>query len=233
VNALADALKETLTAGGAAVVGFADLTGLPEENRPELPRGVVFGVALNPRIIDGIRTGPTKEYYDLYNEVNAHLADVGKRAERLLTEAGFRALVVAPTVHAEGLDIETLSASFSHKMAATRAGLGWVGKCALLVTPDFGSAIRFATVLTDADLPTGEAVTESNCGECTSCVDVCPGHAPSGKTWEPSRHRDDFFDARACLQGILDHNLDFGFICGMCIAACPWTDAYIRRETGA
>ena len=226
---LAQKLRDTLLAEGAAMVGFADLSAVPEEVRPELPRGVVFGVALDPAIIEGICMGPTKEYYDLYTRVNGQLSGLGRLAEAVLKEAGHKAAAVLPTVHSKEIIEETLSASFSHKMAATRAGLGWVGKCALLITRDFGSAIRFATVLTDADLPTGEPVTESNCGDCICCVQMCPGKAPSGTLWDTTKHRDSFFDARACLDAIKGHNLDFGYICGMCIAACPWTDAYIRR----
>ena len=45
--------------------------------------------------------------------------------------------------------------------------------------------------------------------------------------------REEFWDPRACLAGmkkineLRQVNLT---ICGMCIAACPFTQAYIRRE---
>jgi len=41
--------------------------------------------------------------------------------------------------------------SMPQKTIATRAGLGWIGKTALLITPQFGSAIRLNSVLTDME----------------------------------------------------------------------------------
>ena len=42
-----------------------------------------------------------------------------------------------------------------HKTVATRAGLGWIGKNCLLVTKEYGSAVRLSSLLTDAPLPAG------------------------------------------------------------------------------
>ena len=228
MNELADRLREDLTEKGADLVGFADMSHVPEKVRPPLPVALVFGIVLDARVIDGIRTGPTREYYDLYKHTNARLDAMAQHVSSMLIEAGFQAIPVLSTIPgAESFDKATLSTKFSHKMAATRAGLGWIGKCALLVTPQYGSAVRFATVLTDADLPVGVPITESRCGECSNCVAVCPGEAPSGKNWDVAMYRDDFFNAFACLNGILQHQSDFGFVCGMCIPACPWTQKYM------
>ena len=226
---LAARLCEVLAEGGAALVGFAELTQLPEEARHGLPRAVSLGVALDPEVIDGIRNGPTAAYYDLYNRVNEELTALADRAAEIIRDAGHGAHAVPATVGKDGLDTSTLAAEFPHKTAATCAGLGWIGKCALLITPEYGSALRFATVLTDAPLPTGEPVVESRCGECQECVDVCPGDAPSGKDWNVTKYRDEFFSAIDCVRGILSHETDFGYICGMCIAACPFTQTYLDR----
>lgn len=228
---LGNTLQDRLRRNGAALVGFADLSDGSEGFCPELTTAVSVAVALDPVVVDGIRGGPTEEYFRLYKRVNARLGELTGQAADLLEQAGFQARPIAPTVVSlEELDIETYTMPFSHKMAATCAGLGWIGKCALLVTPEYGSALRLATVLTDADLPTGTPITESRCGDCTNCVDVCPGGAPSGKNWDVSMHRDTFFNPQACVGGILSHQKDFGFICGMCIVACPFTEEYLERE---
>ncbi len=70
-----------------------------------------------------------------------------------------------------------------HKTVATRAGLGWIGKCALLVTRQFGSAVRLTSFLTDAELECAVPVTQSACRGCTLCVDTCPAGAVSGRQW--------------------------------------------------
>jgi epoxyqueuosine reductase QueG len=133
-----------------------------------------------------------------------------------------------------GIDSETQSTRLPHKTVATRAGLGWIGKCALLVTEKFGSAIRIATVLTDAELETATAIEDSRCGDCVLCVDSCPGKAPSGKEWNVNLDRDSFFDAFACAKAARERAVSrIGIddtICGICISVCPWTMKYVKRK---
>jgi epoxyqueuosine reductase QueG len=114
--------------------------------------------------------------------------------------------------------------------------LGWIGKCALLVTEEYGSAVRISTVLTDAPLETSVSVDDSACGDCALCVESCPGKAPSGKNWEVGLHRDSFFDVFACERASRERavaKLDFDdTFCGICISVCPWTRKYVEREVG-
>ena len=80
-----------------------------------------------------------------------------------------------------------------HKTAATLAGMGWIGKCAMLVTNETGSALRLTVVLTDALFEHGKPVIKSHCSpDCMACVNACPVNAPSGKIWEAGTDRDDF-----------------------------------------
>jgi epoxyqueuosine reductase QueG len=72
-----------------------------------------------------------------------------------------------------------------HKTVATLSGLGWIGKCALLVTRDYGAAVRLTVTLTDAPLQTGKPINKSYCGACTECQKNCPAGAVSGKLWSP------------------------------------------------
>ena len=230
-----DEIIQHLKSNGAGLLAFADLTPLPANVRCALPRAVAFVVALAPAIVASIKEGPTKEYYDEYVRVNRLLGELSNSLAELLRSRGFTAISSAATN--EGIDPQTHSTVLPHKTVATLAGLGWIGKCALLVTEDFGSAIRLNRVLTDAPLPAGTPITESRCGDCRACVDACPGSAPSGAAWAPHKRRDEFFDAFACRRaaretaqrrtGISDT------FCGICIAACPWTQRYIKRDTHA
>ena len=45
-----------------------------------------------------------------------------------------------------------------HKTIATRAGIGWIGKSALLVTAKYGSAIRLSSILTDTPIETASCL---------------------------------------------------------------------------
>jgi len=55
---------------------------------------------------------------------------------------------------------------------ANRAGLGWIGHSAILVTPAFGKAVRLASVLTDAPFICAEPVLESRCGRCRRSLGI-------------------------------------------------------------
>lgn len=226
-------VRETLLAEGACCVGVADLSDGNLSPYPNLPLAVVFAVALDPQIVRSLEDGPSVAYKQEYERVNEVLAGLVTRLTGLIEEAGFRAEGMSPT--SGDFDRETLAALFPHKTAATRAGLGWVGKCALLVTREFGSAVRFATVFTDAPLTPDAPVTRSYCGTCTACLDACPVHAPSGQEWYPGIAREDFWDAYACCREADRVAAEIGCehpICGRCIAACPWTKKYVRRVLG-
>jgi epoxyqueuosine reductase QueG len=86
---------------------------------------------------------------------------------------------------------------FPHKTAAASAGLGWIGKTALFVSPQFGPAVRLATVFTDLDLPVGDAIAEGRCGDCRACVDACPAGCGRDVQWRAGMARDELFDAGA------------------------------------
>jgi len=229
--AMLDELRTLLQRSGADIVGIADLNEIPADARDGFPFGVSIAVALNPQIIAEIKDGPTKQYREEYERVNKLLDMIGHHAVQFLEEHGHKAKWFPATSYS--IDPKTLSTILPHKTTATRAGLGWIGKCALLVTKAYGSAIRITTVLTDAPLPISESVDASLCGECTSCVDVCPGRTLSGINWEKGLHRDEFYDAFTCQKTALELTMQrVGVkttLCGICIAACPWTQKYVKR----
>lgn len=223
-------IRKILLDSGAALVGFADMSAVPPEERRGMPQALSIAVALNPRIIGRIAKGPTHEYFQEYSRANALLCSLALRAAGLLKEMGFDAVALEPTT--EEFDEVRLRAGLSHKIAATRSGLGWIGKNALVITRPFGSAVRLTTVLTDAPLETGAPLDESRCGACSACVEVCPAKAPSGKNWRLGIYRDEFFDARACCRKATEFCEAAGIdstICGICIEACPWTRTFLNR----
>ncbi len=224
-------LERVLTGREAAVVGCADLRVLPERMRDSLPVGVCIGVELTPSIVAGITGGPTKAYAGEYDRANALLRRLVDECAAFLRERGYRASGFEPTESVK--DNKNLSTVLPHKTVATLAGLGWIGKCALLVSETHGSAVRYNTVLTDAPLPVGTPVVEPRCGDCAACVEACPAQAPSGRDWRPELQREDFFDAFACRDTSRSQARKLGLdhtICGICIAACPFTWRYLARS---
>jgi len=226
-------LKEMLLARGASLVGFADLRELPAEIRNGLPSAVSIAVALDPEIVSEVPNGPRQEYADLYRRVNRFLDQLAEAAAEFLRARGYGAVPLAPT--GTRVDPETLSTRLPVKTAATRAGLGWIGKMALLVTEEHGPAVRLATVLTDAELPAGEPINTSRCGECRACVEVCPSQASTDTLWEAGMAREELFDAFACRNATRERAERFGISgpsCGLCVAVCPWTQRYLVTLQG-
>jgi epoxyqueuosine reductase len=224
-------IERMLRQGGANLVGFADVRGLPVEKTDSLPRAISIGVALDPNVVREIGSGPTPRYFAEYVRINQLLGELGSRVAGLIEAAGGRALAISAT--GENFDPATLSMRFQHKTVATLAGLGWIGKSALLVTREFGPAVRLASVLTDAEIETGTPIDASNCGACRQCVDRCPAKAIVGENWQASASRESIYSAPTCritartlaaAQGIK------ATICGICIHACPWTQRYLTRE---
>ncbi len=66
----------------------------------------------------------------------------------------------------------------SHIHAATAAGLAEIGWSGLAITPEFGSRVRFISIVTDADLvPTPMYDGPALCDRCGACIKHCPSLA--------------------------------------------------------
>ncbi len=217
---------------GADLVGFAEVSCLPAEVTGGLTRALAIAKALDPAVIRNIREGPTPEYFAEYERANLLLAQLSEEAARALIETGNRARTFPPTT--EQIDRTTLSAKIQHRTVATRAGLGWIGKSGLLVTKEYGSAVRLASVLTDAPLETGEPIEVSRCGDCRQCVERCPAQAILGLNWRTNSTREDLYNPMACFKMARALTTARGIkatICGVCINACPWTQRYVTGPT--
>ena len=231
---LALQLRDELQRQGADLVGFGDLAALPADTRQGLPTGVAVAVKLPKEAVRGIAAFeyPTRAYFDQYHLLNDRLDAIVTAGAALLRRAGYRAVARTRQYVSQ---FETDDATpLPHKTVATRAGLGWIGKSALLVTPEFGSMVRLSSLLTDAPLPCAPPVDESRCGDCEACARACPGGAVSGRLWHAGLPREEFFDAAACRAAARALSLaglgEEITLCGKCVAACPWTQRYLEEE---
>ena len=85
--AIREIIEGALTPGNDYIYGFADLKGLLGKEYDEFPSGISIGQRLDDSIIDGIDKGPTREYYDLYNNTNTMLAALSLKIQKGLTGA--------------------------------------------------------------------------------------------------------------------------------------------------
>ena len=185
-------------------IGYASLSGLLKPEYAKYKYGISLARKLDDQIINQISNGPTDLYYDLYCNINDELNMKTEAISNLLKTYHIKAYPIKATVTESELDDayeKTLRYSFSHKLAATRSGIGWIGKTDLLVTSRFGPRVRLATVLTTVNISNNRIpINESQCGSCNICVNHCSAKAATGQLWTISIDRDVFFDAFKCKE---------------------------------
>ena len=159
-------------------------------------------------------------HHHAYEVVNRELDRIALHLSTALRQKGYRALPIAASLRTNQAGI---CGPFSHKLAAHLAGIGWIGRSCLLVTPGHGPRVRFVTVLTDAPLvPTGVPM-ENRCGTCNACMESCPLKAFSGREFNENEPREDRFDAAACDRYLAGRRSESGVaVCGMCLWVCPY-----------
>ena len=174
----------------------------PPPGQPGRPRGRVSSYACLP--------GPDGEAAD-YHTVLAGACDGLVAWLRQRTGGAVRAKRFVD--HGWALD----------RAVAERAGLGFCGKHASLITPGAGSYVLLAEVLLDLPLPPTPR-SHRGCGTCTTCIPACP----TGAIVAPG-----VIDARRCIsyltiehRGPIDEELrplmgTWVFGCDLCQEACP------------
>ncbi|MFO7656789.1 MAG: tRNA epoxyqueuosine(34) reductase QueG [Bacteroidales bacterium] len=116
------------------------------------------------------------------------------------------------------------SAPVLERALAARAGLGWIGKNSMLISPKWGSFVFIGSVFLNVELEYDTPIKEM-CGSCSQCLDNCPTRAII---------RPKVIDARKCISYLTIENKEpipeiftqkmqnrvFG--CDICQDVCPW-----------
>lgn len=225
---LTDELKTRLLQCGAGLVGIGNVDDIPN---CQYKIGVSVAVPVPENIVYDLQTAPTEEYYHMYYTLNSKLNEIVMEGETFLKNAGYEAY--AQTTERVTTNEQWIS-KIPHKTVATRAGLGWIGKNCLLVTPEFGSAIRLSSLLTNAPLECSEAITHSKCGNCDLCVKNCPAQALHGTLWEAGMERKEIVDVDKCYKKQVEiMKAKTGIeqdLCGKCFAVCAYTQKYLKSR---
>lgn len=111
---------------------------------------------------------------------------------------------------------------FLERAFAAKAGLGFIGKNTTLITPEFGSWVFLAEIITTLELEPDPPVKKfiGTCGSCDRCIKACPTKALT-KPYE--------LDARKCISYQTIENKseltvdikDRAFGCDICQEVCP------------
>lgn len=227
---LTSEIKEFSKSIGADLVGIADLepfknnfTVVPENLIEPFTYAISIAICMDSEVINTITDGPTPEYAQLYRSVNISLDKISSQIVQRINEKGFSAKAIAASKIEDEVN---LLGSISHKAVARMAGIGWQGKNLLIITPQFGSKIRLATVLTNmpfiADLPL-----KNRCGKCEKCAKACPSSAIKNVSTDSHyKTRDEAVDIDKCYSRLKKFKVIPGIeatICGVCIKVCPFS----------
>jgi epoxyqueuosine reductase len=148
---------------------------------------------------------------DYHKVIRNKLKKLAKQIEQLYGEFGYRAFVDSGPVLERGL--------------AEKAGLGWIGKNAMLINPKAGSWFFLGTLLTDLELPIDQPLGTTHCGSCSACIDICPTQAIVAPN---------VIDSRRCISYLtieykgsipLEFRQAMGnriYGCDDCQLICPW-----------
>ena len=219
-------LLTLLQGEGADRVGFGDVTRLQPPSLQDLTAAVSVVVNLSDRIIDEINLaeGPTQIYFHHYRTVNTLLDSIAVKGMLQIQRWGYAAIAI-PASQTLNESEPLFRGRFPHRMAATRAGLGWIGKNGCLITPEYGPRVRLVTILTDMPLTVGIPIIEDHCGNCRRCAEACPAGALAGNTnWVPGLNREFLVDASLCSHYMKKsyQHIGRGAVCGICFRVCPW-----------
>ncbi len=114
------------------------------------------------------------------------------------------------------------TAPLAEKRYAVEAGLGWIGRQSLLITPKFGSYLLLGELVISDEVDAYDKPFEgSRCGRCNNCVESCP----TGAIVAPK-----IIDTTHCIachtvEQAPDVDIDLNgwiFGCDECQSCCPY-----------
>ncbi len=224
-NALMEEFFHSL---GIPLVGFADLSHINEDARRGFRYGISIALPHYKDTIKKILEGSSLEAFNAVNARNKEIKEIAAKGEEFIVAKGFRAFSQAYIKRDEKYETP-----LPHKTVATAAGMGFIGKSSALITKKYGPAVRLSSILTDMPFETAQPIIKSHCGNCRRCVDACPAGALLDHNWSIASARTDIIDIGSCNGEISRrgkvYNTTGGAICGVCIAACRYSQNYLTE----
>jgi len=208
-------IREELLSSGASVVGVASLRGVLHDDIAHLDTAISIGVDKN-----------------LNEDTISLLVSLQKKAVRTLRREGYRYFSIPPdSDRIKNKFVSSLFSFFPHKMAATSAGIGWIGKNGLLINAEYGPRLSLATVITDAPLQVSSPIEFSHCGECSLCVEFCPSGSLTGNHWSRIEPFTELIKLDRCnTHKSKSRTLNGKPNCGLCINICPYGRKEVREK---
>jgi len=177
---------------GADVFGVADTArfhDLPPEKHPktifpEVRSVIVLGRRITRGTLRGIEEGTNFQNYCLYGRSwldNRIVSLMTFQVAEYIEDNGWEAVPIPnlpPEVPPLGVavspDLPPPNVMLDLADAAVRAGVGELGYCGALLTPEFGPRQRIQMILTDAQTEPSPILSDEICPRKPDCKDTCP-----------------------------------------------------------
>jgi epoxyqueuosine reductase len=176
--------KAAALKNGADLVGVVKVADLPEHYEGIeriLPQARSILVTVAAHSLGALRSANNQvAQLDTIHTYNA-CTGAAHQTSRFLQSEGFLSVAVPAFIP---IDMQApkfgMRGEICWRRAGVRAGLGSYGENGLLVTREFGSAIRISGLVTTADLEPDPPLPEDVCDHCMACVAACPANALLG-----------------------------------------------------
>jgi len=229
-------IKHAASTAGADLVGvaayderwtytqrFSQATAAGKANPlpPEVNKVIVIGQAMDERLID---TAPSALSGAATGMGYSQDAVVLLTIAQFIRNLGYTAIA--------SMNDTALAIPY-----AIKAGLGEYGKHGLVITPEFGTSVRFGKIFTDMPLATDRPIefgVAKMCTICNACSKACPSRAIPDSSPSTERHnksnikgiRKWSIDGEKCFSYWSKINSD----CSVCVRVCPYTRDYTQRR---
>ncbi|WP_296794234.1 hypothetical protein [uncultured Methanobrevibacter sp.] len=218
-----DFLKHYLINEGISKVGY---TKVSVDDFSNLNYGISLVLKLPKEAIEALLNDEFKEYWKIFHKQIDKLTEIALNTEKLIKDNGYDAFAL--TMQRNECDMEKLLSKLPYKTLATSSGLGWVGRSALFVCEEYGSAVALSGILTDMPLKIAEPITDSYCDDCEECQKACPVDAINPTKWNSRLNRSDIIDIDVCSQYVIDQ-FKAGLGCSKCLCNCRLTQEYYNK----
>ena len=218
-----DFLKHYLINEGISKVGY---TKVSVDDFSNLNYGISLVLKLPKEAIEALLNDEFKEYWKIFHKQIDKLTEIALNTEKLIKDNGYDAFAL--TMQRNECDMEKLLSKLPYKTLATSSGLGWVGRSALFVCEEYGSAVALSGILTDIPLKIAEPITDSYCDDCEECQKACPVDAINPTKWNSRLNRSDIIDIDVCSQYVIDQ-FKAGLGCSKCLCNCRLTQEYYNK----
>lgn len=226
-------LKELLIKEGADFVDFCSVDDIYEIKEAGFFSAISIGLSMKADVVAELEKGPSINYYNECLDIYKRLDRLGHIVVKFLQSKDYNTHYPGAVRKKDSHNKQLIN--IPHSKIATKCGVGWIGKCNILITKKYGASIRLTTVLSNLKYKDqSNAITESQCGDCCECVKACPVGAPLGMNWTYGIDQKEIFDAVKCAEAAKkrkeqNKGLEHTF-CSKCIMSCPYTKKYVKNN---